>query len=167
MNRSLPHICSPRSRRVSIAADGARRRCPRFRSGPPAGRACPAAVSVVVSFAAVRARPRTVAGCSCRSCRGRRTAPYDGQQSWKACWGQPLKGSNPLSSAPLTRAIGGRSRVPSACASLSSSQSTTSHPCASPVHSRHRRSVVLDVSHRRERGRDRRVRASFPSGIPS
>jgi hypothetical protein len=28
----------------------------------------------------------------------------DVPQTWKACWGQPLKSSNLLSSAPLTRA---------------------------------------------------------------
>ena len=31
-----------------------------------------------------------------------RTTPDEARQTWKACWGRPLKGSNPLSSAPLT-----------------------------------------------------------------
>src|SRR6516225_9258172 len=45
--------------------------------------------------------------------RGRWRTPVNaGQHCWKACWGQPLRSSNPLSSATLTcdDTLGSRSR---------------------------------------------------------
>ena len=64
-----------------------------------------ALVSVSVSFTAVHGRPSTTTGSGLRRYGRCRPLLNIGLQTWKACWGQPLAGSNPASSAPLTRAF--------------------------------------------------------------
>jgi hypothetical protein len=52
-------------------------------------------LSVLVSFIAVRRLPARIGTCRPASASTRRTGTDSLQQTWKADWGRPLKGSNP------------------------------------------------------------------------
>ncbi len=60
-------------------------------------------VSVVVSLAHVQSRSAPADRASGRG-RSHRTRENTGPQTWKACWGQPLRGSNPRFSPQVEQA---------------------------------------------------------------
>jgi hypothetical protein len=109
--RSRPSGCARRIRRTTAAesrtastAYGFRtRRRPLLRRAAAQGAAWPP-VSVSVSLIHPRPAPFTSGRPGrVRAGRGRWRTPVNaGQHCWKACWGQPLRSSNLLSSATLT-----------------------------------------------------------------
>jgi hypothetical protein len=101
------------------------------RSGATARRT--GAVSVPVSFVSVCRRPDRLAR-RCPPLAGtERTVTNRARQTWKACWGQPLKSSNLLSSAPPTSPSDVRPGVPVARSRAAPSRSSAEAVWAADV----------------------------------